>query len=108
MIFEEQSEAFTVGIGLTSDEKYFIITTSDHNTSEQFYFGVNEEIPKPKIIKKRERGIIYSTNSWNNNFYLHTNENAEDFKIDYCDDLITQNWKPYIAAQEEVLIGGLT
>ena len=108
LIFEEQSEAFTVGIGLTSDEKYFIITTSDHNTSEQFYFGVNEEIPKPKIIKKRERGIIYSTNSWNNNFYLHTNENAEDFKIDYCDDLITQNWKPYIAAQEEVLIGGLT
>ena len=108
MIFEEQSEAFTVGIGLTSDEKYFIITTSDHNTSEQFYFGVNEETPKPKIIKKRERGIIYSTNSWNNNFYLHTNENAEDFKIDYCDNLITQNWKPYIAAQEEVLIGGLT
>ncbi len=108
LIFEEQSEAFTVGIGLTSDEKYFIITTSDHNTSEQYYFGVNEEIPKPKIIKKRERGIIYSTNSWNSNFYLHTNENAEDFKIDYCDDLITQNWKPYIAAQEEVLIGGLT
>ena len=32
LIFEEKSEAFTVGIGLTSDEKYFIITSSDHNT----------------------------------------------------------------------------
>ena len=33
LIFEEQSEAFTVSIGLTSDEKYFIISSSDHNTS---------------------------------------------------------------------------
>ena len=35
LIFEEKSEAFTVGIGLSSDEKYFMITSSDHNTSEQ-------------------------------------------------------------------------
>ena len=35
LIFEEKSEAFTVGIGLSSDEKYFFISTSDHNTSEQ-------------------------------------------------------------------------
>ena len=33
LIFEEKSEAFTVGIGLSSDEKYFFITSSDHNTS---------------------------------------------------------------------------
>ena len=40
LIFEEKSEAFTVSIGLSSDEKYFFITTSDHNTSEQYYFSV--------------------------------------------------------------------
>ena len=28
LIFEEKSDAFTVGISLTSDEKYFVITTS--------------------------------------------------------------------------------
>ena len=33
LIFEEKSEAFTVGISLSSDEKYFFITTSDHNLS---------------------------------------------------------------------------
>ncbi|GIS78100.1 MAG: hypothetical protein CM1200mP13_14590 [Candidatus Pelagibacterales bacterium] len=36
---------FSVGIGLTSDEKYFIITASDHNASEQHYFSVNEKNP---------------------------------------------------------------
>ncbi len=107
LIFEEKSEAFTVGIGLSSDEKYFMITSSDHNTSEQYYFKIDENNPNPKLIQKRKRGIIYSVNSWDGYFYKHTNENAEDFKIDRCDDLVEQNWKPFVNAKDEVLIGGL-
>ena len=107
LIFEEKSDAFTVGINLTSDEKYFIITSSDHNTSEQYYFKADEENPEPKLIKARKKGIIYSVNSWDGCFYNHTNNNAEDFKIDYCKDLSKQDWQTYIPAQDEVLIGSL-
>ena len=108
LIFEEKSEAFTVGISLSSDEKFFFITTSDHNTSEQYYFDVNEIIPNPKLIKKRNKGILYSINSWDDKFYNHTNENAEDFKIDVTSNLNKPIWKTFIAPKEEVLIGGLT
>ena len=107
LIFEEKSEAFTVGIGLSSDEKYFMITSSDHNTSEQYYFKIDENNPDPKLIQKRKRGIIYSVNSWDNYFYKHTNENAEDFKIDRCTDLVEQKWDTFVAPKDEVLIGGL-
>ena len=107
LIFEEKSEAFTVGIGLSSDEKYFIITSSDHNTSEQYYFEVDENNPNPKLIQTRKRGIIYSINSWDDYFYKHTNENAEDFKIDRCNNLVEQKWEPFVNAKDEVLIGGL-
>ena len=108
LIFKEKSEAFTVGIGLSADDKYFFISTSDHNTSEQYYFVANEENPKPKLIKERKRGIIYSVNSWDGYFYNHTNENAEDFKIDRCKDLSNQSWEEYIPAKDEVLVGGLS
>ena len=108
LIFEEKSEAFTVGISLSSDDKYFFISSSDHNTSEQYYFEVSEINPKPKLIKKRQRGILYSVNSWDSKFYNHTNENAEDFKIDISDSLENPNWKTFISAKDEVLIGGLT
>ena len=107
LIFEEKSDAFTVNINLTSDEKYFIITSSDHNTSEQYYFKADEENPEPKLIRARKKGIIYSVNSWDGCFYNHTNNNAEDFKIDYCKDLSKQDWQTYIPAQDEVLIGSL-
>ena len=37
-----------------------LLHTSDHNTSEQYYFGVEEKKPKPKLIMKRKKGILYS------------------------------------------------
>ena len=107
LIFEEKTEAFTVSMYLSSVEKYYFISSSDHNTSEQYYFDVKEENPKPKLIIKREKGIIYSINSWDNNFYNHTNKNAEDFKIDKCENLNEQRWETYIPAKDEVLIGDL-
>ena len=107
LIYEEKSKAFTCGIGLSSDEKYYFISTSDHNTSEQYYFCVDEKNPKPKLIKQRKKGVIYSVDSWDGKFYLHTNENAEDFKIDYCEDISNSKWKSFIPAKDEVLIGGL-
>ena len=107
LIFEEKSEAFTVGLGISSDEKFFFITSSDHNTSEQYYFAVDEQEPKPKLIQKRERGIIYSVNSWDENFYKHTNKDAEDFKIERARSLEDQNWEVFIPERDEVLIGGL-
>jgi len=106
LIFQEKSEAFTVDISLSADEKYYFISTSDHNTSEQYYFKADEELPKPIRIIKREKGILYTVDSWNNKFYNHTNKNAEDYKIDISDSLEKQNWKPFISAKNEVLIGG--
>ena len=108
LIFEEKSEAFTVSIGLSSDEKYYFINTSDHNTSEQYYFEFSEKNPKPKLIQKREKGILYSVNSWDGYFYMHTNKNAEDFKIDKTNSKNFDKWKSFIPAKDETLIGGLT
>ena len=106
LIFEEKSDAFTVSIYISSDEKYYFISSSDHNTSEQYYFSINEKKPNPKLIIKRDKGILYSVSSWDNKFYNHTNKNAEDFKIDISDSLEKQNWRPFVTAKDEVLIGG--
>ena len=107
LIFEEKSGPFTVGISLSSDEKYFFINASDHNTSEKYFFLADEETPNPKLIKKREKGIIYSIGSWDNYFYMHTNKDAEDFKIDRCKDLTKQQWESFIPAKSETLIGNI-
>ena len=108
MIFYEKTDAFTVSIGLSSDEKYYFISSSDHNTSEQYYFDVNEKNPAPKLIQKREKGVLYSVNSWDGYFYMHTNKNAEDFKIDRTKNTNLDKWETFIPAKNETLIGNIT
>ena len=39
---------------------------------------------------------------------MHTNKDAEDFKIDISESLENQNWERFIAPKKEVLIGGLS
>ncbi len=108
LIFEEKTKAFTVSIGISSDERYYFINSSDHNTSEKYYFGADEKKPEPKLIQQRKKGIIYSVNSWSGNFYMHTNEDAEDFKILISSNIESKIWKTYIPSQSETMIGNLT
>ena len=108
LIFEEKTKAFTVSIGISSDEKYYFINSSDHNTSEKYYFGIDEKKPEPKLIQQRKKGIIYSVNSWGGNFYMHTNEDAEDFKILISNNIESKVWETYIPSQSETMIGNLT
>ncbi len=108
LIFEEKTKAFTVSIGISSDEKYYFINSSDHNTSEKYYFSIDEKKPEPKLIQQRKKGIIYSVNSWGGNFYMHTNEDAEDFKILISNNIEAKIWKTYIPSQSETMIGNLT
>jgi len=106
LIYEEKDESFTCGIGISSDEKYFFVATSDLTTSEIYFFNVNEDNPKLKLFRKRQKEIKYSVDSWKGNFYIHTNLDAEDYKICKCKHENIRKWKDYIPAKKGVLIGG--
>ena len=108
LIYEEKDETFTCGIGITSDEKFFVISTSDHITTENHFFPVDEKEIKPKLFLAREKDVRYSIDSWKDGyFYLHTNKNAEDHKILRCnkDNLI--EFEEYIPAKKGTIVGGI-
>ena len=106
LIFEEKDERFTCGIGTSSDEKFYFISTSEHTTSELYFFTKDQTKPEPKLILKRKEGVEYSIDSWNGYFWMHTNQDAKDFKISRCKYEELNNWKDFVPAKEEVLIGG--
>jgi oligopeptidase B len=108
LIFEEKNEQFTCGIGTSSDEKFYFISTSEHTTSEVYYIDKDDKDFEAKIFIKREEGVQYSINSWNNFFWMNTNKNAEDFKVSRCRHKNIDDWEDFIPAKEGTLIGGLT
>jgi oligopeptidase B len=106
LIFEETEDRFTCGIGTSSDENFYFISTSEHTSSEYYYFNKDEVKPEPKLILKRKAGIEYSLDSWGGYFWMHTNQDAKDFKITRCKHDDFNKWEDYIPARDEVLIGG--
>ena len=106
LVFEEKDETFTCGIGITSDEKYFIIGTSDHITTEEYFFPADSEEIKPTLFKKRKNDVRYSIDSWKGYFYVHTNEDARDYKVLRCKTNQIDNLEIYISPKKETVIGG--
>ncbi|MDC3104098.1 prolyl oligopeptidase family serine peptidase [Candidatus Pelagibacter bacterium] len=107
LIFEENDETFTCGISLSSDEKYFIISTSDHITTEEYFFSSNLKSLKPILFKKRERDVRYSIDTWKDFFYVHTNKDARDYKILRSKINDKDKLEEFIPSKKETVIGGL-
>ena len=107
LIFEEKDKTFSVGISLTSDEKYFVISSSDSNTVEEYYFLSNEKKIKPKLFEIRKKGIRYSIDSWKGYWYIHTNKNALDYQILRSKNNNINNTEIFIAAKNETIVGSL-
>ena len=107
LIFEEKDETFTCGIGITSDEKYFIIGTSDHITTEEYFFPTDAKEINLTLFQKRKNDIRYSIDSWQGFFYVHTNEEARDYKVLRCKNDQINKLEVFLPPKEETVIGGL-
>jgi len=107
LIFEEKDETFTCSISLSSDEKFFIISTSDHITTEEYFFQSDNLKIKPVLFKKRKKDTRYSIDSWKGYFYIHTNEDARDYKVLRCKTDQINKLETFIPAKKETVIGGL-
>ena len=107
LIFEEKDDTFTCGISLTSDEKFFVISTSDHITTEEYFFVADEVNIKPKLFQKREKDVRYSIDSWKEHFYVHTNQGARDYKVLRCKKENIEQLEEFIPSKKETVIGDL-
>ena len=107
LIFQENDETFTCDMSLSADEKYFIISTSDHITSEEYYFPSTLKQEIPKLFMKRERDVKYSIDSWKGYFYIHTNKKARDYKILRCKHDDVENQIEFVPPKKGTIVGDL-
>ena len=105
LIYKENIDRFTVRISATSDEKYYVISSGDHSTNKCYLLPGNLKSLKPKLFKDYKENISLSLDSWNKYFYLHTNENAENFKVIRSSHKIPETFEEVIKPKKNTLIG---
>ncbi len=100
LVFQEKDTQYSVSIGKSSSKEYLFINSSGHENNEEYYFSMADHEFKPKLISKRSGKIEYSVDHGGNYFYIHTNKNADKFKLlranDKSDISVESNWEEYI------------
>lgn len=80
-LFHEDDEGFRVGSGLSSDEKWLIVATSDHETSEAWVAPADDPTAPLRVVRPRKSGVEYDADIAGDTIWIHTNDTHENFRL---------------------------
>jgi oligopeptidase B len=80
-LYHEDDEGFRVGSSLSANEKWLVIGTSDHETSETYLIPANDPLATPLLVKARQEGVEYDADERDGVLYIHANDTHENFRI---------------------------
>ena len=110
LIFTEEDDSFGVSVYKTKSKKYIVIASYSTLTTEYQILNANNPDGEFKIFQPRVRGLEYSINHFENDFYIVTNaDRATNFKLMKTSEDATEisNWKEIISHREDVLLEGI-
>jgi oligopeptidase B len=106
-IYKETDETFNTYVFKTKSKKYIVIGSSSTLTTEYQIFPADTPLARPKIFSKRERGLEYDLNHYEDHFYILTNKDgATNFKVMRAHETKTEqsHWEEFIPHRPEVLV----
>ena len=80
-IFHEDDEGFRVSIGLTSSEKWIVIGTGDHVTSEAWLVPADDPFSPPRLVSARQENREYDVDEREGVLYIRTNDTNPNFRL---------------------------
>jgi oligopeptidase B len=109
LVYEEKDDTFYTGIYRTKSDKFLIIWSGSTLTNHYQILEANSPDGEFREFHPRERGLEYSIEHYENQFYITTNWDALNFRLMETPDNATgkENWKEVIAHREDVLLSGV-
>ena len=111
LVYFEEDEEFTCGIGKTQSEKYLVISSSQTLTTESRILRADRPEGEFRLFMPREVEHRYSIDHINDKFYIRTNTgDAVNFKLMVApeDNYTRSSWKDLIPHRDDVLLQGFT
>lgn len=106
LVFEENDELFSVGIGKLKSKKEIVIHSSSTTTDEYRLLSADKPNEDFRLFLPREAGHEYSLEHAAGYYYILTNKNALNFKLMRCNESDNSliNWVDVVPHRENVLI----
>jgi oligopeptidase B len=109
LIFEETDERFEVELYKSRDRRYLFLQTESKVTSEVRFLDADTPQAHFQVVWPRRQNILYDIESHGDDFYVQTNEEAEEFRILLVSAQSPQreNAKEFLAMRNGVTIEGV-
>ncbi len=105
-LYHEDDEGFRVGSGLSANEKWLIISTSDHETSETRLVPAQAPLTPPILVKERQKGVEYEADERDGTLYILANDTHENFRLATAPLASPGEWTTLIEGSDEFYITG--
>ncbi|KPL69270.1 peptidase S9 [Erythrobacter sp. SG61-1L] len=105
-LYHEDDEGFRVGSGLSANEKWVVISTGDHETSEARLIPANDPLATPILIKARQAGVEYDVDERDGTLFIHTNDTHENFRLATAPLADPGSWTTLIEGTDEFYLTG--
>ena len=81
LVYEETDERFNIGAGRTRDDRYIILESSSHTTSEEQFLPADNPTGSWRLIQPRHDNVEYYADHRGGLFYIRTNDTGRNFRL---------------------------
>ena len=105
---EKENVAFSVGVGLTQDRKYILISTGENSSNETRFVPADTPEAPLTLIAKRRPDIQYSVDAAHGKFWILINDGHINFRLAEASSDRPGEWKTIIPGSDQVYLRGVT
>ena len=106
-LYHEDDEGFRVGSSLSANEKWVIVASGDHETSEVRLIPAADPLAKPLLVKPRHKGVEYDVDERDGTLYIHTNDTHENFRLATAPLSNPGEWTTLIEGSDDFYLTGV-
>ena len=97
MVLEEPDERFFVGVGQSRSGEWIVIESGSKTSAECWLIPASEPTSAPRSVAARRDDVEYQVDHWGDVFTIHTNLDAEDFRVMTAPVDDPSVWSPFVA-----------
>ncbi len=105
-LYHEDDEGFRVASSLSANEKWLIIGTSDHETSEVRLVPAADPQAPPLLVRARQPGVEYDVDERDGLLYIHANDAHENFRLATAPLADPGSWTTLIEGSDDFYLTG--
>jgi len=104
LVYQEDDDAFHVGLGKTRSRQWLVIASGSMVTSEIRVIPTGDPTSEPRLVAERRQDIEYDLEHHGDRFLIVTNDGAENFKLVEApvDDPGPDQWRDLVPHRDDV------